>query len=198
MPRRWMAEQRAIWEARTDRMAAFVEKRCTRRSRRATRPPPDAELAGPRHLPPRCARRGRALWKAWTDPALLKEWWCPKPWTTEVRAFDLRPGGAFHTFMRGPDGGTSDNPGSFLEVVPQARIVFTSMLLGGWRPATPWLRLHGRSSRWPTKARARATSPPSCTRTRPSRDRHEEMGFFDGWNTCIDQLEAFAREHPAT
>jgi uncharacterized protein YndB with AHSA1/START domain len=26
----------------------------------------------------------------------------------------------------------------------------------------------------------------------PTRKRHEEMGFFDGWNTCIDQLEAFA------
>jgi uncharacterized protein YndB with AHSA1/START domain len=50
------------------------------------------------------------VWQAWSDPAHLKEWWCPKPWTTEVRAFDLRPGGAFHTFMRGPDGGTSDNP----------------------------------------------------------------------------------------
>ena len=44
-----------------------------------------------------------ALWQAWADPALLKEWWCPEPWTTEVRALDLRPGGAFHTFMRGPD-----------------------------------------------------------------------------------------------
>ena len=53
----------------------------------------------------RLIRAPRALvWKAWADPQLLKEWWCPKPWTTEVRAFDMRPGGAFHTFMRGPDG----------------------------------------------------------------------------------------------
>ena len=48
----------------------------------------------------RLVRAPRAkLWKAWTDPHLLKEWWCPKPWTTEVRAFELRPGGAFYTFM---------------------------------------------------------------------------------------------------
>ena len=73
------------------------------------------------------------VWRAWTEPLLLKEWWCPKPWTTEVRAFDLRPGGAFYTFMRGPDGGTSDNPGCFLEIVPRAKIVFTSMLIGDWR-----------------------------------------------------------------
>ena len=79
------------------------------------------------------------LWQAWSDPALLVQWWCPKPWTTEVRAFDLRPGGAFHTVMRGPDGGISDNPGVFLEVVPMERLVSTSTLTAGWRPATPWM-----------------------------------------------------------
>ena len=132
-----------------------------------------------------------ALWQAWADPALLKEWWCPKPWTTEVRAFDLRPGGAFYTFMRGPDGGTSDNPGSFLEVVPQSRIVFTSLLSAGWRPATPWLAFTAVISMADegtgTRYVATVMHPDKATR-----DRHEGMGFFDGWNTCIDQLEAFA------
>ncbi len=94
----------------------------------------------------RLVRAPRAkLWQAWADPKLLKEWWCPKPWTTEVREFDMRPGGAFYTFMRGPDGGTSDNPGAFLEVVPQARIAFTSMLTGGWRPEHAVDALHGRN-----------------------------------------------------
>lgn len=136
----------------------------------------------------------RALvWKAWADPALLKEWWCPKPWTTEVRGFDLRAGGVFHTFMRGPDGGTSDNPGLFVEVVPLSRIVFSSMLIEGWRPANaPWMpftaiitladEAHG------TRYGATVLHPDRATR-----DRHEQMGFFDGWGTCIDQLEAFAR-----
>jgi len=145
----------------------------------------------------RLVRAPRAtLWRAWSDPGMLKEWWCPKPWTTEVRAFDMRPGGAFHTFMQGPDGGTSDNPGSFLEVVPQQRIVFSSLLLEGWRPATPWMAFtavitladEGEGTRYV----ATVMHPDKATR-----DRHEEMGFFGGWNTCIDQLEAFAREHPA-
>ncbi len=134
-----------------------------------------------------------ALWKAWADPNHLKEWWCPKPWTTEVREFDLRAGGAFYTFMSGPDGGTSDNPGSFLEVVPEERIVFTSLLTGGWRPGTPWLPFtaiitmadEGEGTRYV----ATVMHPDRATR-----DRHEEMGFFDGWGTCIDQLEAFARQ----
>jgi uncharacterized protein YndB with AHSA1/START domain len=133
-----------------------------------------------------------ALWRAWTEPDLLKAWWCPKPWTTEVRAFDLRPGGAFHTFMRGPDGGTSDNPGCFLEVVPGARIVFTSMLAGGWRPATPWLPMTAaiamRDEGDGTRYVATVMHPDAAVR-----DRHEGMGFFEGWNACIDQLDALAR-----
>ena len=76
--------------------------------------------------------------------------------------------------------------------MPQARIVFTSMLLGGWRPATPWM---------PFTAIVTLADEGQGTRyvatvmhaDQASRDRHEQMGFFDGWNTCIDQLEAFAR-----
>ena len=132
-----------------------------------------------------------ALWRAWTEPALMKEWWCPKPWTTEIKAFDLRPGGAFHTFMSGPDGGTSDNPGCFLEIIPESRLVFTSMLTGGWRPNTPWLGFTAVI----TMAAADGGSRYTATVMHPddaTRDRHEQMGFFDGWNTCITQLDDLA------
>lgn len=134
-----------------------------------------------------------AVWRAWTDPRSLPAWWCPKPWTTELLAFDLRPGGAFHTLMRGPDGGVSDNPGSFLEIAPLARIVFTSMLTGGWRPATPWMAFTAdiamADEAGGTRYVARVMHPDVETR-----DRHAQMGFFDGWNLCIDQLEAFAQQ----
>lgn len=137
-------------------------------------------------------RAPRALvWKAWTDPAHLAQWWCPKPWTTEVVGFDLVPGGSFHTLMRGPDGETSDNPGSFLEVVPQSRIVWTSSLLENWRPALkPWMphtafvtmEDEGKDTRYV----ARVLHGDKATR-----DQHEELGFFDGWDTCITQLEDY-------
>ncbi|NUJ78917.1 SRPBCC family protein [Methylocystis sp. FS] len=132
------------------------------------------------------------VWKAWTDPALLKEWWCPRPWKTEVRAFDFRPGGGFHTFMSGPDGGESDNPGCFLDVTPQERIVFTSMLVGGWRPASPWLAFtailtmadEGSGTRYVARVMHKDAA---------ERRRHEELGFYDGWSACITQLEEVAR-----
>ncbi|WP_341958630.1 SRPBCC family protein [Pseudomonas sp. RC10] len=132
-----------------------------------------------------------ALWRAWSDPDLLKEWWCPKPWVTEVKAFDLRPGGAFHTLMTGPDGASSGNPGSFLEVVPQSRLVFTSMLTADWRPATPWLGFtaivmmsdEGGGTRY--TAHVMHPDEDAC-------EQHKQLGFFDGWNAVITQLEAFA------
>ena len=133
----------------------------------------------------------KALWQAWSDPQLLKEWWCPRPWTTEVRAFDMRPGGNFHTFMQGPEGGTSDNPGCFLEVVPESRIAFTSLLTGGWRPATPWLAFSAvitmADEAEGTRYVATVMHPDKATR-----DRHYQMGFHDGWNTCITQLDELA------
>jgi uncharacterized protein YndB with AHSA1/START domain len=136
------------------------------------------------------------LWRAWTDPVLLARWWCPRPWTTEVRAFDLRPGGGFHTFMSGPDGGTSDNPGCVLEVVPRERLVFTTVLGAGWRPITSWLPMTAVFTFAPdpggTRYTATAMHPDAATS-----DRHAEMGFAEGWGVCIDQLEAVARELPA-
>lgn len=133
----------------------------------------------------------RLIWQAWSDPEHLKHWWCPKPWTTEVRAFDMRPGGSFHTFMRGPDGGESDNPGSFLEIRPMERIVMTSMLLEEWRPATPWMPMTAIISMSDEGDGTRYVAHVMHS-DKAARDNHANMGFFDGWNTCITQLEDYS------
>ena len=100
----------------------------------------------------------------------------PAALDNEVRAFDFHPGGAFHTFMSGPDGGESDNPGCFLDITPQERIVFTSMLVGGWRPASPWLAFtailtmadEGPGTRYVARVMHKDDA---------ERRRHEELGF---------------------
>ena len=136
------------------------------------------------------------IWRAWSDPKHLAEWWCPKPWKTEVRAFDFRPGGAFHTYMTGPDGkggtGESDNPGCFLEIVPMERIVGTSMLVGGWRPAAPWMPATTIFSMQDEPGGTRYVA--RCMHLNPADSKkHADMGFYDGWGTCITQLEAYAQ-----
>ena len=131
------------------------------------------------------------VWKAWTTPEHLKEWWCPKPWTTQLRGFDLRPGGVFDTLMRGPDGDESSNPGLFLEIVPQERIVFTTALTEGWRPGTPWLSITAIITMEDEAGGTRYTAR-VLHKDDEDRRRHEELGFEDGWGTCIDQLGELA------
>ena len=129
----------------------------------------------------------KAVWTAWSDPEHLVKWWCPKPWTTEVRQFDLRPGGGFYTFMQGPDGGKSDNPGAFLEVVPAERIVWTSSLVEGWRPGTPWLPMTAFITMADEAGGTRYTAR-VLHKDDEDRRKHEEMGFSEGWGTALDQL----------
>ncbi len=76
------------------------------------------------------------VWRAWTEPELIKQWFTPRPWTTPVVEVDLRPGGKFRTVMRSPDGDENDNTGCFLELVTNERLVWTGALGPGFRPQT--------------------------------------------------------------
>ena len=78
----------------------------------------------------------RLVWEALTQPEHLKEWYMPKEWGRVARAeMDVRPGGIFSIDIAGADGQEFPNLGCFLEVVPMERLVWTSMLFPGYRPA---------------------------------------------------------------
>jgi len=78
----------------------------------------------------------RLVWEALTKPEHLKEWYMPKPWGRVSRAeLDLRPGGIISIDIAVADGPEVPNVGCVLEVVPMARLVWTSMLFPGYRPA---------------------------------------------------------------
>lgn len=55
------------------------------------------------------------LFRAWTEPDLLKQWFAPKPWETPHAELDVRPGGSCLVVMRGPDGNEFPNPASTLK-----------------------------------------------------------------------------------
>lgn len=64
------------------------------------------------------------VWKAWTDPNHVAQWWGPRGFTTTVHAMDVRPGGFWKYVMHGPDGTDYDNYVSYLEVVRPERLVY--------------------------------------------------------------------------
>ena len=133
-----------------------------------------------------------AIWRCWTEPALLEQWFCPKPWHVTDAVLDLRPGGAFSTTMHGPDGEEFPNTGVFLEVVSGERLVFTDAFAPGWIPSgKPFMAAHVSfedAGQGKTRYVARALHW-----TLEARAEHEAMGFHPGWNAAADQLEALAK-----
>ena len=134
------------------------------------------------------------IWNAWTDRASFEQWWVPAPAKCKVLEMDLRPGGSLVTQI-------SENGGAFvphmsacfLAVDTLERIVFTDALVGGWRPAEqPFmtaiitLRDHAMGTEYVAQAMHRNSA---------DRDRHEEMGFYDGWGTVTEQLARLVERH---
>lgn len=141
--------------------------------------------------------RRELLWRAWTEPALLQQWFCPKPYAVDDCQMELRAGGRFFTHMVGPDGFAADNEGSFLEVVPLERLSFTDLLLADWVPA-PQVGLGFTAvitfeDAGPGRTRYTATARHASA---ASRAQHAQMGFFEGWGTATDQLVELAKTLP--
>ena len=78
----------------------------------------------------------RLVWEALTKPEHLKEWYMPRAWGRVARAeMDVRPGGIIRVDIAVADGPEVPNLGCILEVIPMERLVWTSMLFPGYRPA---------------------------------------------------------------
>jgi len=79
----------------------------------------------------RVSRRIRAtperLFRAWTEPAMLRHWWRMEGpgWSFASAEVDARVGGAYRLGMTAPDGRTHVAVGVYREVAPPKRLAFT-------------------------------------------------------------------------
>ena len=67
------------------------------------------------------------VWRAWTDPKIMAQWFGPRMFTTPVCEIDVRAGGSLRIVMRGPDGNDYPMKGAFTEVAPESLLAFTSI-----------------------------------------------------------------------
>ena len=133
------------------------------------------------------------LFRAWTEPELMKEWFTPRPWTTPIIEADTRTGGSSYILMRGPNGEEFPNRGVYLEVVPNEKIVFTDAFTSAWQPSekafmvgiVTFEDLGGGKTRYTARARHWNGD---------DRKTHQDMGFEPGWNAAADQLEEFVKK----
>lgn len=138
------------------------------------------------------------IYKAWTDPVGIKEWFCPKPWKTVECEMDLRPGGKFYSVMQSPEGDRFPNTGCYLELVPYEKLVWTSALQPGFRPspkpqsphdllftAVLLLEKHLQGTKYTAIA---------MHQDEEGRRAHEQMGFHEGWGTVVQQLAEYLKK----
>ncbi len=130
------------------------------------------------------------VYRAWTDPELITRWFTPPPYETIFAQTDVRPGGASFIIMRGPDGTEMPNPGIYLEVVPNERLVVTDAYIKAWLPSEkPFMTVvltfedEGGKTRYTARV---------IHWTVADREAHEKMGFHEGWGIATDQLAALA------
>jgi uncharacterized protein YndB with AHSA1/START domain len=123
------------------------------------------------------------VFRAWTDPQALTRWLAPRDgFSTEVLELDLRPGGRYRIDMI-EAGRTHRVAGTYLEVRPPERLVFTwkwegeSAHLEETR-VTIELFERGQETEL-VLTHDRFTDP-------ASRDEHGK-----GWNGCLDSLGRF-------
>jgi uncharacterized protein YndB with AHSA1/START domain len=133
----------------------------------------------------------RLVWEALTKPEHLKEWYMPKPWGRVSRAeMDLRPGGIISIDIAVGDGRDAPNVGCVLEVIPLERLVWTSMLFPGYRPAVfddipitaiMTMKAEGTGTRYVFTA---------LHRNEADFETNKTSGFYEGTVIAVDQFVA--------
>jgi len=133
----------------------------------------------------------RLVWEALTKPEHLKEWYMPKAWGRVARSeMDPRPGGIFRIDIAVADGREVPNLGCVLEAVPTERLVWTSMLFPGYRPAVfddipitaiMTMKSEGAGTRYVFTAVHRSEADMAANKS---------SGFYEGTQIAIDQFVA--------
>ena len=131
------------------------------------------------------------LFRCWTEPALITQWFAPKPWSTPRATVDLRVGGGNVVVMADEAGNEYPNPGQYLEIVPNKKLVFTDAFVGDWKPSakpffTCFLTFEEENGKTRYTAVARHW-------TKEDKEGHEKMGFHEGWGLCAAQMEEVAK-----
>jgi len=145
------------------------------------------------------------VWKCFTDPEHMKQWWGPKGFVVKVSKMDLRPGGTYHYCLQGPDGAPMWGKMAYREISPMDRIVF----INSFSDEAGGTSRHPMAPTWPLEMLSIFTFedvPGGKTRFTvrwsPHNATDEEQRTFDaghdsmrqGWGGTLDKLEAYVKK----
>jgi uncharacterized protein YndB with AHSA1/START domain len=144
------------------------------------------------------------LWKCFTDPERMKNWWGPKGFTVIASKMDLRVGGTYHYGMKAPNGDPMWGKFVYREIVPNERLVF----INSFSDEKGGVTRHPGHQKWPLQMLSTFTfedTPGGKTKFtvhwQTYNATEEEQKTFDtmhdsmtqGWTGTMDQLEAYLK-----
>lgn len=133
------------------------------------------------------------VWKAWTEPELLKQWWGPEGYTAPAISLDFRVGGKYLFCMRSPEGKDYWSTGVFREIIPMSKIVYTDSFSDANGNVVPGT-YYGMGEDFPSELLVTLTFQEVDGMTRftlkhselPVREQFEDAQ--SGWNASLDKL----------
>lgn len=140
------------------------------------------------------------VWKAWTEPERMKQWWGPKTFTTPVAKIDFRVGGKYLIDMCGPDGKDYWSTGTYKEIVPMKKIVVTDSFADEHGKIVS-ASYYGMDPSFPLEAEAILTFEEIGNGTKftlkyPDLDGINDKdleGMQQGWNESLDKFAQILR-----
>ncbi len=128
------------------------------------------------------------IWRCWTEPKLMAEWYCPKPWSVEILLQELHTGGRMHLKFTGPNSDGFSKCGLILECIPNKKMTFTDAFIEAWIPSNR--ALHVISFELDDLGDG-TTKYKAQTKYWNNQDFEEQKknGYLQGSNTALNQLE---------
>ena len=125
------------------------------------------------------------VYRAWTDPQAVSKWWGPGPGEpVSLAELDVRVGGRFRIVFGGPDGKMHECAGTYKEVVPNKKLVFT----WSWPNTTP-----ERISVVTIEFRAAGKGTDLGFKHEQLFDEKVRDDHKRGWSGTLDKLDAFLK-----
>lgn len=128
------------------------------------------------------------VFKAWTDPKRVAEWWGPHGFTNPVCELDVRPSGAIRIHMRGPDGAVYPMTGVYEVIVEPERLVFSSAALD--EEGNPLFEVLNTVTFAEQGGKTTQTSQARVVR-RTARGAPYLEGMEAGWTQSLERLTAY-------
>ena len=125
------------------------------------------------------------VYEAWTNPEQMTKWFAPKPFQLIVKRMDFRPGGTFDMAMRGPNGEDFPFTGTYREIVPPAKLVWSGEFPGD-PPDNMLTVVTFEEEGSKTKLHARQTFSVMTAIV-----KHATAGAKQGWTMTLNQLTEF-------